>query len=174
MRLRSIAAASLTAAAAVLLVPATAAEARLPSPTTKRIVPGRSIGGVKIGMDARTAVKKWGRGGTCARTIGNSCTWQGTPKQGAAIFIVDDGRVSSLRIEVGSRSNDLPAYSGPITKWRTAKGIAIGSRMKSVAKAYPKAKPDGSGLTLRSGSRRTLFESSLGRVASITIDRGAQ
>jgi hypothetical protein len=172
MRLRSTGVVSLTAAA-LLLVPA-GAGAKLPSPTTKRIVPGRSIGGVKLGMEAKTAVEKWGPGGTCAEAIGNSCSWQGTPRQGAAVFIVEDGRVASVHIEVGSKPNDLPAYSGPITKWKTAKRIGIGSRLRSVTKAYPKARPDPSGVVLRSGGRRTLFESSLGRVASITIDRGEE
>jgi hypothetical protein len=170
VRLRTAAAAA-AALAATAAVPA-AASAKLPSPSSKTIVPGRSIGGVKLGMDARTAVKKWGRGGSCQASIGASCTWQGTPKQGSAVFIVTEGKVSSIRIEVGQKPNDEPYYRGPLTKWRTPKRIGPGSRIRAVQKAYPKAKPGGGGLELASGGRRTLFDSSLGRVAAITIDRG--
>jgi hypothetical protein len=169
MRLPTAAAAAAAATLALAAAPP-AAQAKLPSPATMRIVPGSSIGGVKLGMRASTAVKTWGRGGTCAKRIDAVCTWQGTPRQGTALFTVDHHRVTSIRIEVGQRPDDHPAYSGPITKWKTAKGIGIASRLSAVKKAYPRVEPDGSGLTLSSsGRRRTLFESSLHRVASITI-----
>jgi hypothetical protein len=158
------------ALAAAVAFPA-AAEAKLPSPSSKKIVPGRSIGGVKIGMTAEAAVKAWGKGGSCDETIGSSCTWKGTMKQGSARFsLAADGTVAEIRLDVGQKADYAPLYKGPITSFKTSKKIGIGSTLKKVVKAYPKAKPDGGGVTLRSGKRRTLFESSLGRVASITID----
>jgi hypothetical protein len=172
MRLRSIVATSAAIACIGSLAPA-AAQAKLPSPSTKRIVPGRSIGGVKIGMGAAAAVKRWGPGGSCAATIGPSCTWAGSMKQGQASFEVTDGRVTSIRLESGQKPTTYyPVYRGPITKWKTAKRIGIGSALRAVVKAYPKATPNGSGVELKTGKRRTLFESSLGRTKSITIVSG--
>jgi hypothetical protein len=45
----------------------------------------------------------------------------------------------------------------------------LGHSLQQGGKKDPKAKPDGSGLTLISGKRTTFFGSSLGRVASIAI-----
>lgn len=158
----------LALSAATIALPA-AAEAKLPSPSSKRIVPNRSIGTVKIGIAATTAVKRWGAGGSCAETIGSSCRWEGTMKQGSASFDVVDGKVASITLTVGQKPSYEPAYSGPITRWKTSKGIGIGSTLKRVVKAYPKAKANGSGVEIRSGKRRTLFESSGGRVSTIAI-----
>jgi hypothetical protein len=83
-----------------------------------------------------------------------------------------NGKVSNIVLEVGQKpGNFFPVYKGPITKWKTSKGIGIGSTLRKVGKKYPKAKPDGSGLLLQSGRRQTFFESSLGRVASITVTK---
>jgi fermentation-respiration switch protein FrsA (DUF1100 family) len=137
-----------------------------------KIVPGRSIGGVTVGMDAMAAVKKWGPGGSCATAIGVSCRWDGTMKKGKARFDVVNGKVSNIVLEAGQKpGNFYPVYKGPITKWKTSKGIGIGSYLRTVGKKYPKAKPDGSGLLLQSGKRQTFFESSLGRVASIAVTK---
>jgi hypothetical protein len=160
-----------TAALTLVILAATApaADAKLPSKGGKSIVPGKSIGGVKLGMDAAAAVKKWGTGGSCDAAIGTSCLWQGTMKQGSARFDVANGKVSNIVLTAGQDSRYYPVYKGPITKWKTSKKVAIGTTLRTVGKKYPKAKPDGSGLQLRSGKVSTFFESSLGRVASIAI-----
>jgi hypothetical protein len=155
-----------------LAIAAPAADAKLPSSGGKRIVPGRSIGGVKLGMDAAAAVKQWGKGGSCEAAIAPSCTWAGSMKQGSLRFDVTDGKVSNIVIEAGQAKNFEPVYRGPITKWKTSKRIGIGSTLRKVAKKYRKAKPDGGGLLLQSGKRRTFFSSSLGRTATIAIDAG--
>jgi hypothetical protein len=49
------------------------------------------------------------------------------------------------------------------------KGIRIGSTLRKVAKKYPKAKPNGGGLTLATGKTRTFFASSAGRTSTIDI-----
>jgi hypothetical protein len=155
---------------AVLAVSVPAAEAKLPAKGGKSIVPGKSIGGVKLGMDAAAAVKKWGKGGTCDEVVGTSCRWDGTMKQGSLRFDVTDGRVSTIVIEAGQNpKNYYPVYKGPITKWKTSKKVRIGTTLQKVAKKYPKAFPDGGGLQLRSGKISTYFSSSLGRVATISI-----
>ena len=172
MRLRKIAVASLIATATLAAAAAPAADAKLPSPSSKKIVPGRSIAGVKLGMDAKAAVEKWGAGSNCEVTIGSACTWSGTMRQGRARFTVESGKVASVTVEAGQKVNYEPAYSRPLTTWKTSKRIGLGAALRKVKRAYPKAKPSGGGLTLTSGASRTIFQSSLGRTASISIDRG--
>jgi hypothetical protein len=163
---------ALTFAAVALAVTAPGADAKLPPGGGKTIVPGRSIGGVKPGMDPEAAVKKWGKGGTCDAAIGPICEWKGSMRQGSLRFEVTNGKVSNVVIEAGQAANFDPVYKGPITKWKTSKGIRIGSTLRKVGKKYRKAKPDGSGLLLQSGKRRTFFASSGGRTESIAIDAG--
>lgn len=169
MHVRAVALATVLLAAA----PA-AAQATLPSGGGKRIVPNRSIGGVKLGMTAKTAVRTWGAAGSsdCQGTIGVSCRWEGTMKQGFARTDFSNEttpKVTTIVLQAGQTKKFDPVYKGPITKWKTSKGIHIGSTLRKVGKKYPKAFPDGSGLSLTSGKRRTYFSSSGGRVFSITI-----
>ncbi|MDX6552759.1 MAG: hypothetical protein QOH74_1247, partial [Gaiellales bacterium] len=50
-------------------------------------------------------------------------------------------------ITAGQQPNTYePVYKGPITKWKTAKKVGIGTTLYSVGKKYPKAFPDGGGL----------------------------
>ena len=158
----------LAAFAVALALPATAA-AKLPSDGGKLIVPNSSIGGVKLGMDGSKAAKTWGPGGTCDQEVGVSCRYDGAPKNGSARLDLTDGKVTTIVLTVGQKANGYPRYKGPITRWKTSKGVHIGTTLQKVAKKYPKAKPDGGGLALRSGRRTTYFSSSLGRVFSITI-----
>ena len=154
--------------AVLLVLPATAA-AKLPTDGGKLIVPNSSIGGVKLGMAGAKAAKTWGKGGTCDQEVGVSCRYDGTTKQGSARFDLTDGKVTTIVLTAGQKTNGNPRYKGPITKWKTSKGVHIGTSLQKVAEKYPKAKPDGGGLALRSGRRTTYFSSSLGRVQSITI-----
>jgi hypothetical protein len=82
-------------------------------------------------------------------------------------------QVSTIVIEAGQKPVSFePVYKGPITKWKTSKGVHIGTTLRTVGKKYPKARPDGGGLALQSGRRTTFFSSSLGRTATITIAAG--
>src|SRR4051812_29816795 len=81
-----------------------------------------------------------------------------------------NGKVSTIVIEAGQRPVSYdPVYSGPITKWKTSKGVRIGTTLRKVGQKYKKATPDGGGLELRSGKRTTFFSSSGGRTESISI-----
>jgi hypothetical protein len=156
-------------AASLMLVAAGTADAGLPSPKSKTIVPGRSIGGVRLGMPAQAAVKAWGKGGSCDTAIGVECRWSGTPKQGSAYFDLRNGSVVSITLQVGQKPNGIPIYNGPILAWKTSKHIGIGATLQKVLKAYPKARPNGGGVGITSGKRQTLFDSSGGRVARLSI-----
>jgi hypothetical protein len=158
-------------AVGLTLVAAGTAGASLPSPKSKTVVPGRSIGGVSIGMAAQAAVKAWGKGGSCDAAIGAECRWSGTPKQGSAYFDVGrNGKVTNITLQVGQKPNGVPIYKGPILAWKTSKNIGIGATLRDVLKAYPKAQANGGGVGITSGKRDTQFDSSGGRVARLSIN----
>jgi hypothetical protein len=161
---------SVAACALAALAAAPAANASLPNPKSTLIKPGSSIGGVKYGMDAQQALKLWGKGSNCDEAAVGRCTWAGSAKQGSAYFEVGrDGKVAEVGLQIGQKSNGVPIYKGPLTKWKDAKGIGLGSTQSATAKAYKKAFPNGGGLQLNSGSRATIWTSSLGRDELIAI-----
>ena len=158
------------ALALTALLPATAA-ARLPTPKSTTIVPGKSIGGVSPGMSVGRALGIWGPGSDCtAISVRVRCTWAGPGKQGAAFFEVGtDGKIAQVVIEAGQRTDGTPAYTGPLLHWRTRKKIHLGQSLATVYKAYPKLVGSGSGAQLGSGTHATTFVSSLGHTYSIII-----
>ena len=159
----------LVAVTACALAPATAS-AVLPRPASTAILPGRSIGGVSIGMSARRALAAWGPGGHCTAPSGRrSCTWLGARLQGTASFDVGaGGTVRSIVIAAGHNERSQ-IYKGPLQGWKTSRGIHLGSSAAAVVKAYPKAHSSPSGPQLGSGSRSTIFTKSARRISEIYI-----
>jgi hypothetical protein len=160
----------LLAAAAVLaaLLPATASAA-LPTPKTTTIVPGKSIGGVAVGMSVKRALAIWGPGSLCTEaTVQDSCNWIGTDRQGAASFNVVKGKVVLITISTGRKGDDL-IYAGPLQKWKTRKKVRLGVTAYAVFKAYPKVHGSGSGPQLGSGNHTTTFQTSSGRIYQINV-----
>ncbi len=168
---------ALLTSAVVLALPA-AAQAKLPSPKSKTIVFGKSIGGVKLGMSLAAAKKAWGKGGKCADTSAQirqtRCDWL-DKKNGDANFTVSNGRVTYIGLSPAVSSKTQKAkLSGPIAKFRTSKHIGMGSTLKALRKAYPKAR-DGAAdtLAIRSGDVTTAFGNQGGRIAGISISTPA-
>jgi hypothetical protein len=161
----------LALAAVALAVPADAS-AHLPVKGGKLIVPGKSIGGVRLGMKAERAANVWGKkGGSCSQTtVGAvSCRYD-AGKQGTARFdIGSDGKVNAIYLESGHKSDGTAIYKGVITKWHTKKGIQIGSSLQKVLKKYPKAQPDGGGVEIATPKSTTFFAGSEGRTYRIAI-----
>ena len=152
------------------IAPATAA-AELPTPASRTIVPGTSIGGVAIGMTVKRAVAAWGPGSACTElSRSTSCYWKGTDLQGSANVVIDaTGKVVLISISAGRRGDEL-AYAGPLLKWRTRKKVGLGSSTAAVVKAYPRQiKSSPSGPQLGSGKRATTFQPSSRRIYQISI-----
>lgn len=167
MRPRLLALALLSPFSFLLLT--SGASASLPEPKSTSIKPGKSIAGVKFGMKADDAVKLWGKGSNCDAVVAGTCTWQGTSKEGQATIEIRDDKVFQVSIGVGQRANGTSIYSGPLTKWKTSKGIGLGSTQYATARAYKKAAGNGGGLLLTAAKSATFFGSSGGRNYIIAI-----
>jgi hypothetical protein len=136
--------------------------ARLPSPKTTLIVPGTSIGGVKIGMTQTQVFHQWG-GTSC---IPGLCTWQGpgnpSHSERATVSFVK-GKVIQVAINAATRGLNLKFTPGQLSKWKTGKNIGLGSTRGSVKRAYPAAKANNStgvaGWDLFGGPHYTRFSS---------------
>jgi hypothetical protein len=139
-------------------VPA-AATAKLPRPRNAAIVPGTSIAGVKLDMSQSQVFSKWGST-HCSSGV---CAWEGPGKPGqnerATVSFVR-GKVVQIDISAALTGVNLKFKPGILSRWRTSKGISLGSFKKAVAHAYAHAKPNNGeavqGFDLFAGSRPNL------------------
>lgn len=158
------------------------ASAGLPKTRTHKIVPGVSIGGVKLGQSLRAARKAWGKGGDCKDESGATvCTYsRPSPFTGAedhvsvADFVVRDGAV--ITIDLFANYHDAAgrhAAIKPLARFKTSKHIGLGSTEQDLHAAYPTASEDQhhSGVVLQAahGTAHTNFGVLDGEVAAITI-----
>ncbi|HUO74913.1 MAG TPA: hypothetical protein VMU39_29375 [Solirubrobacteraceae bacterium] len=137
--------------------------ARLPHPKTTLIVPGVSIGGVKIDMTQAQVFHEWGSTGC----IPGLCTWQGPGNPAhaeRATVSFFKGKVIQIDINAGTTNGTNVKFKpGTLSKWKTAKNIHLGSTRASVKRAYPAAKANNStgvaGWDLFDGIHLTRFSS---------------
>lgn len=167
MRTRSLAIPCALVLGAML---APAAEAKLPTPSVKTIVTGKSVAGVKLGMTLSAAKKKWGAGSKCgAGAFGpgaSQCTWSVTssPQSPKLILLAIGGKVRAISIDGGTGGADIKAF-------KTSKGVGIGSSLSALKAAHPglgsSLGPDNP--SLGSGATITSFYVKGGHVKSIQV-----
>jgi hypothetical protein len=138
-RRSSLAVLALVALAAV--APA-AAQAKLPATGQRYLTPNVGVGGVDLGDRIAAAKAAWGRGGDCTAF---NCTYNepGRPELGNAKFSYEDGvrgRVTEIQIATGIRDGK-PNFRTSLTRFVGARGIKLGSTMRAVKAAYPRARP---------------------------------
>jgi hypothetical protein len=124
-----------------------AASAVLPTIHNTLIVPGGSIGGITVGASLQEVNATWG--GNCVSSV--ECVWDGK-RQGCAQIAMTNpqtqldiehlgaGRVKTIVLDYLTHVGHNPTYKTPLARFRTAKGIGIGSSINSLLKAYPHAK----------------------------------
>jgi hypothetical protein len=178
----AVAVAGAAVAIAVGSVGPAAAFAGLPS-TQKGslIVPGVSIGAVKLGVRKARLLTAWGPGGDCSpNATEGGCFYRNPsrPDLGNALFTTNNATVDTMTIQLGSKTGDQakPNFRTPLTAFHTRSGIRLGSTVAALRKAYPKAKRTslGSGLAdyrlVGPGRNATNFRTASGRISVIAIE----
>jgi hypothetical protein len=146
------------------------------------IVPGSSIGGVKVGMTRHQAVATWGSPDRCLPF--ENVTWcqylTAAPSQGAgtitnpfAGFFLKAGKVVAVEVDLPNNS-----LASKVKKLKTAKGVRLGSAASTVRAKYgiptpPPGEATASRNGLKQGKRCTMFYAPQSPFTTITaIDVG--
>jgi hypothetical protein len=147
-------------------VVATTADAKVPKFKPKTIVPGQSIGGVKVGMTKAKASKVWGKADRCSAETPSWCQFlaEGTLQDGFKItqpfsgFYVKGGKVVAVGLDYAENA----AIDPKLEKIKTSKGIHLGSSMADARSKYGIGPASGgeagqSRALYKKGNRCTLF-----------------
>jgi hypothetical protein len=142
------------------------ADATVPKYQPKTIVPGQSVGGVKVGMTKAAASKLWGKPDRCSAETPSWCQYlaESTLQNGFKVtqpfsgFYVKGGKVVAVGVEFAENK----AVDPKVTKLKTSKGIHLGSSMADARSKYAIGPPSGgeAGLSralYKQGKRCTLF-----------------
>jgi hypothetical protein len=168
-----------------LALPA-AAQAALPKMSNTLIVPGKSLGGVALGGSTASVTKAWGPNPACEY----QCLYEGkvgpTESAATASALLEAGakgggnKVWEVFIDVGQTNtgtNPTPNFNTPLTRFKTAEGIGLGSKVSELKRAYHGLKKQVviPGLTLYtikgSGKIATIFSvGATGKITGINVE----
>ncbi len=176
---------AVAATALALALPA-AAQAALPKTGETLIVPAKSLGGIALGANAKKVTKTWGKNPDCEY----QCLYQAgaasgeTPALGSVLLEAKSttatAKVWMVFIEVGERSvgsTQKPNFKTPLTRFKTAKGIGLGSTAAELKRAYHAVKKtrvssEVSYYTLKGPkqSATSFTTGASGRITAITVE----
>lgn len=168
-----------------LALPA-AAQAGLPKTSNPLIVPGKSIGGVALGGTVGSVTKAWGPNKECEYQCLYTVKVGPTESSAQGTALLEAGakgrpyKVWELFIGVGENNtgtNPTPNFNTPLTRFKTAAGIGLGSKLSELTRAYHGMKKQVviPGLTLYTikGAREIATIFSVGvtsRITGITVE----
>lgn len=179
-----------TGAALAALLAVSVANGALPQPKKKSIVPNTSIAGVRLDMTETKVLALWGHAACKRNPSGPStppsdtCRWGPLNGEDALVTFMGHGggaTVGMIILEARVRNSDGRILPGVLTKWKTGKGIHLGSQMAAVKVAYPGAQANNGeavhGFDLFAGGRPNLRYTRFGggtgdsykRVRTITL-----
>lgn len=179
---RRVGAAALALAALAAIALPGAATAALPTTTNDLIVPAQSIGGLALGSTSSAITKAWGKNDTCTEI---SCAYSGPAHAGEtpalAEVLLDRGSTGfaawSIDISAGrsvSGATQKPNFETPLTRFKTAKGIGLGSTVAELKHAYHgvKKQPGNTVYMLKGANESTtVFTASAeGRISTIAVE----
>lgn len=154
-------------------------------PATKKgteIVLGRSIGAVKIGQTKARAKKAWGGAGMCPAGSLVTCVFADAKRSASGFgqFGIEGGKVATIQLSLGSNaSTKRPDLNTSLRRFKTKKGVRLGSSLASLLKAYPKNTKfkafDGTISDVKvagPGRGFTVFTIRFGVVTSLRVDDG--
>jgi hypothetical protein len=152
--------------------------AAYPRPKSYLIAPGESFGGVSIGESLSKVKTAWGRPNACAS---DGCDYEGSDKKYSPNEVADvsvqHGNVTDVRIGAFDVDSSLPR--GPyaqLLKFKTSKGIGLGSTIAAARRAYPGLRVTHRGtdtfFTLGTGRAKTFFNASSRRTTIDYIQMG--
>ena len=143
---------------ATLGLASTASAGKLPKIGKDGVIKAnKSIGGVKLDMTETKVFKKWGKGScTASPAVGTTpaqdgCTWSKSKSGGAfegeyahVTFLGTGGGATATFISISAqrRASDGKLLPGKLSKWKTPKGLHLGSPTAKIAKEFPAAKPN--------------------------------
>ncbi|HEX4438067.1 MAG TPA: hypothetical protein VH061_14875 [Solirubrobacteraceae bacterium] len=155
---------------------AASAQAATPKLKNTLIVPNKSVGALKLGMSATAAKAAWGAG-KCETSGLCQFGARPTPSAGYAAYAVNTltagtaKTVLTITLEAGPFGKPKRNYSTPLARFKTSKGIGLGSTKAALLRAYPHMTNEQPNFYIipQSESVETIFGLEAGRVDLIAI-----
>jgi hypothetical protein len=135
--------------------------------TARRVTPGRSLGRLRLGEDAATALAPLGKpafGDAAMQKAWGTWYTQGQPSTQLDVYTAPQGN------DVDHHTVQLVRATAPV--FRLANGLHVGSTLAAIQQAYAQPLPQAGSYQLKAG-RRFLYDDVAGGVAFETDGPGA-